>query len=1072
MSWINNFGWNFTSNPDRIFRNNSLIDRGLTYKKVPAKEFSGNKNYMFKTKIHNLSDYNETSSSLFRMSSPWSQSLNIKNELISSYNATSSDGYLYFYSSPNNTTTSSELISYRADSSFTSSYGIMETQIFEIDWILNGYSWIGDDDFNSLPSANPDVDTPQPIIRNRGNGWSYDSQNNSYFWFDTEGTLLDDGEPAQSCPLYPPLTNPASINGQIEGGITKFCYSISPFKEINYMSRFVDYQFFNFKFYLNKYNGFDINDADAGIKIYLSDEEPYLGSSVLEFENYINESDLVGDLNSSGTYSFYGLLGNKYLFIVGDPASATFSANTQLSISNIELEGGYHPSNNDIYEASIDNNQIIFNQNDFIGATYASFVGSGNSEDDNITGVTLSSKLGNGTFKAGIWENGVWNSGWRKDDDVKELYDITRSIKIKSDSKWRIRISGLSEDINDLNIGEYISIGNIVAIDINNNRNTLSDYYRVINKGEIDSRISFIDVDIDVVFPMRSIEKDSEFHRIKVTRNIWSSGVFLNGYFEGIWNNGLFKGYPLITEMNNTNWINGNFIGGHFESNYYISGSFSETFRDDDEIPAKLGLSFSTPHNIKVGDVIEITMATQSVNFSRYNGESTVIKVVDDFKFVTDRNYGLFSTNEQGEFRTEITSGLIQNMKFNSNNVSNLTSVDSLVSSSVFVYNSWVDVVYNNDSAVNIGKPQNVLNNMSRKTYSENNLYGYPTNDVLSSISKFRDSYSNTERTYTLGNKYKIFEDYVGDSSKFTEYFGPTGQDSDLLINQGWTYSKQNVDSITFSRSESLGESLVLGEELKVDSVFKGGVLDISDPIVPVNRSKIKLTRNKYSVVEFDLVKSKIEFKVDEDYGVISDAFYNLVSLPGSKVSTGFLEPETIYENNGLSASLDEVSSGNFRIRKEPLLHFNNLNFVRREFTEGTQSVTNTYEVDATFLPVYENINHVTTRKTKKVEYFFNKRNLSMNFRGNGFFGELPSGYIVNNLKLYEVDMIPFFQYFTDININKSVQTPFQGTSPYIEFNKKDSSIINKSGIGFKSFNIIESNNYLVSTISDLIRND
>ena len=1060
MSWVTNTGWDYTTSPNRIYKSGFIGN--LTYKSGVDKTFLPNKSYLFKTKIHNLSNFGSGFADFVKVKSNWGNSITFEGRYGQKYSG-SGDGYIYLYSSPGSSVTTKDLMSYEASYSFGSSYGILEADVHEIDWSVNGYSWIGDDNFDNLPS-----------VSSRSNGWSYDTTDGSFYWFDTESTTIEFDQPP-SCAFNPYLYNPASVTGDITGEIPP-CFS-SNFKKINHISKFVDFQFFNFELSIDKYvmpilipeSPGDIkkdNDPLAGIKIYTSDTEPYTGNSITEFDNYVNQSNLVASLTQSGTYSFYGLPGNKYLYITGDMATFTQSASTQLRIYNLNLEGGYHPSNNQIYQPIISSGDLSFDPSFFEGATYSSFSGSGNSLDDNVVGLTLSSKVGNGTFLSGIWENGVWNSGWRQDNDVKELYDIVRSIKILSNIKWRIRITGLKSDIDDLNVGDYISIGNIIAIDINENRNILKDYYRIVNKGIEESRISYIEVDIDVQFPMRRIEKDSLNHRIKVTRNIWSSGVFLNGYFEGIWNSGLFRGYPLITKMNKTNWIDGTFEGGHFESNYYISGSFSQTFRDAESLPAKLGLSFTTPHNVKVGDDIEITI-DDSINSSRYDGDSKVIKVIDDLSFVTDTNYGLFVDNESGEFTTKLTTGLVQNVKFNSNNVSTITSVDSMISSSVFIYNSWLDVTYEDDSAVNIGKPQNILDNISKKSYSENNLYGYPTNDILSSVSKFRDSYSNTERFYNLGNKYRIFEDFVGDSSKFTEYFEP--ETPSLFSEQGWTYSKAKVDSITFSRTESLGESSILGEELKIDSISKGGVLDISEPEIAVNRTSPEITKNKYTLVEFDLVKSKINNVVNENYGLVSDAHYNLVPLPGSKISPSFSgEPEDVYENFGLNNALEGVVNGEYAIRREPLLHFNNINKIRREFIEGSQSVSNIYELEATYLPVYENVNHVTTKKTKKVEYFYNKRNLAMNFRGNGFFGELPSGYVINNLKLYEVDMIPFFQYFTDLNINTSVQVPLQGVSPYIRFTKKNSNIINKSSIGFDSFDIFESNVTFLATLDDL----
>lgn len=1056
MAWVNTSGWTFNNNRISSTGGPGSTRFPLIYRMESEKTFSSRKNYLVKTKVALSNNFIHPDDDNLTIKLNWSNNFRIFGIDVGSYN--DNEGYVYSYSSPNNTISTNEPVNYFASTTFVDPNGIIETEIHEIEWSLFGHSWIANDDFSSLPG----ISGGQLL---RSTGWIYDTNTKSYFWFDTNYTNSG----------FSLINNVASNN------------RIIPLKEINHMSRFIDYQFFNLKFSLEKSVFTSSNDTEAGVKIYLSSNDPYSGNSIPNFQEYLDNSEFLSEIKDDDEYEYYGLLGNRYLIIVADTASENTS--TQIKISNISIEGGYHPSNNQVYDAqpssgllfgdslglSVVSRGIVFSAPNLEGATYSFFVGTGNSSDDNITGITISSKIGNGRFQSGIWENGTWNSGWRKDTDIRELYDIIRSIKIKSDSLWRIRISGLTTDIEDLNIGDKIAIGNIIAIDINDNRNVLNDYYSIINKGEIDQMLSFIEVDINVTFPMRRIEKDSENHRIKITRNVWKSGVFLNGYFEGVWNDGLFRGYPLITEMNNTNWIDGRFDGGHFISNKYISGTFSETFRDDSSVPAKLGLSFSENHNVKVGDIIDINI--DSINSSRYNGESTVIKVIDSNSFVTDKNYGLFVPSENGSFTTELATGLIQNMRFNSNNVSNITSVDSLASSSVFIYNSWIDVVYNDDSAVNIGKPQNIIDTISRNTYSENNLYGYPTNDVLSSISRFRDSYSNNERNYTLGNKYKIYEDYVGDSSKFTEFFGPTGPDAELLLKQGWTFSKDRPDSITFSRSESLGQDSVLGEELKVNSKYKGGVLDIGEASVPTNRSKIELTRDKYSIIEFDIIRADIEENLDSDYGNISDGYYNIIPAPGSKISPQFVEPD---ENTSDTLLKNRISDGLYELRKEPLIHFNNLNFIKREFTEtsflqvngNNVENRNVYELESTFLPIYKNVDHISTKRKKKVEYFYNKRNLSMNFRGNGFFGNQPSEYTINNIKLYEVNMIPFFQYFTDININKSAQVPLQGISPYIFFNRKDTNIVDKSGIGFNSFEILPSNEFLLPLKEDLLSDD
>ena len=108
-------------------------------------------------------------------------------------------------------------------------------------------------------------------------------------------------------------------------------------------------------------------------------------------------------------------------------------------------------------------------------------------------------------------------------------------------------------------------------------------------------------------------------------------------------------------------------------------------------------------------------------------------------------------------------------------------------------------------------------------------------------------------------------------------------------------------------------------------------------------------------------------------------------------------------------------------------------------------------KLDATYFPVYRNVNHLTTSKKRKIEFFYNKRALSMFFRGNGLVGENVSSMIIDNLKLYEVDMIPFFQYFNTGNINKSVYVPYVATAPRVgtenEFSQGDA-----SPYGFDSF--------------------
>ena len=55
--------------------------------------------------------------------------------------------------------------------------------------------------------------------------------------------------------------------------------------------------------------------------------------------------------------------------------------------------------------------------------------------------------------------------------------------------------------------------------------------------------------------------------------------------------------------------------------------------------------------------------------------------------------------------------------------------------------------------------------------------------------------------------------------------------------------------------------------------------------------------------------------------------------------------------------------------------------------------------------------------------------------------------------------MIPFFQYFTDVNINKSIQVPYVGISPLIDYSNVNYNFINSISIGIDSIKIINTNN-------------
>lgn len=225
----------------------------------------------------------------------------------------------------------------------------------------------------------------------------------------------------------------------------------------------------------------------------------------------------------------------------------------------------YFTSNNFIPSKSLDNKSIKIDLGQGIGL-----------------------KFGNGKFKSGIWKSGVWNNGYRgvwpgdqlqdgngiKKDHLYYFDSVNLGTFQLNKNTWYLKLNSntnfdnFSNIILNLLVNDFISIGNVVGIDINEERYLLKDYYRINDiEVQVDEQIVVVTIEIPIAkFPLRRFEIDSEFHLIYMTKNIWLGGTFLNGYFNGIWNYGLFKGFPYTTIMEDSHFIDGKFDGGRFIS--------------------------------------------------------------------------------------------------------------------------------------------------------------------------------------------------------------------------------------------------------------------------------------------------------------------------------------------------------------------------------------------------------------------------------------------------------------------------------------------------------------------------
>ena len=592
-----------------------------------------------------------------------------------------------------------------------------------------------------------------------------------------------------------------------------------------------------------------------------------------------------------------------------------------------KIKSEYHPIYNNTLTESISDGTIYIPS----GVSVTSIADDGN---------VVSLNYGNGAFKSGIWENGIWNNGYRSSswfndtDDIYKLSNISNGSVYQTDTNtWFVTLKSI-DFLTGISVGDKVGIGNIIAIDINETRKIIKDYFTVVGLSKDNKTIT---VKYLTNFPIRRLEKDSDKHLMYLTKNIWQSGAFLNGYFRGVWNNGLFKGYPKITEMYDSHWVDGTFDGGHFVSIKYLSNP--------------------------------------GLGIPEYN------------------------------------TGLIQNFNFYDNN-----KLKPLAES----FLSWIDVTYYNGTLTELyTNSKNYLESsdylINGYIYNNRNLIGYPTYDVLSSVSSFKDYLSTTLNTYNLGIKYTKY-DQLNRGNVFVEPFSNTIQKLGLdnLTLNGW-----NIDYLYYSdvpyyslsgntnqyNSQQMMISNVGGTYSYTDQVNKLGTFDITVD----NNDYSNISNNRYSVVEISLDK-------------------HVVNNP-----TGS-QPDNSYVDYRQYDSIAYLNS----------YLFNN------DLAPRISDINNDRSYDTNVI---------------KSRYYYNKNYLGivLNY-ANGYDNDLSigltAGFTVsfNSITIYEVDMIPFFIYATASQIDVNIKTPLVGIAPYIDYSNSTFDYIGNVNLTFNSQGINNQN--------------
>ncbi len=300
--------------------------------------------------------------------------------------------------------------------------------------------------------------------------------------------------------------------------------------------------------------------------------------SGLVVKHLVDGSGLI-QATSSAAYGQVGHTASKFVEILINNknvlTSIDVSTPTRLNIWNMMLStNAYHDDNNgvDLNVVTMGSDTVTIPLSGWTYSKTVTILGYDNNNNwfyPNVSApqAEVLAKLGNGRFLGGVWENGVWNSGYRR-DIASNSFDYAKNVEFEDVIEYTSISRGTHEitiirgaTFSGLFVGDEVAIGNIVSIDINSQRKLIKSKFTV---SEVSSDKLSFKVRVELNFPIYQIIRDSNLHRVLVSKNIWHSGAFLNGVFAGVWNGGLIRGFPYITHAKDTSWIDGIFDGGRF----------------------------------------------------------------------------------------------------------------------------------------------------------------------------------------------------------------------------------------------------------------------------------------------------------------------------------------------------------------------------------------------------------------------------------------------------------------------------------------------------------------------------
>ena len=679
-------------------------------------------------------------------------------------------------------------------------------------------------------------------------------------------------------------------------------------------------------------------------------------------------------------------------------------------------------------------------------------------------GNIISTRFGNGIFTSGtasafssIWENGVWNEGLRYDKYVYLFDDFDifpgtskplsfpGSIDIKStkigniassidNNLTKIKTSTKNWIISLRKTKGYIHYDGLF---LNQQDFNIPNYFKVGDKVAVGNIVSLDSNNT------RKLIRDY-FTVIEVSDDIIKLQVTLNFPIRRISKD---SENHLISLSKNI-WLNGAFLNGLFK------GIWNN------------GLFKGRPYITKMIDSQWIDGRFEGGRF-----KGLTMSIQDDID----------NSNEDRQI-VIYPSGLVQNFIFKDENIG---FSDSTTFKNYLKYNSWIDVNYFTSSMTNIYRDSISWDANLETNKAILNYNGYPTKDILSSISSFKNTFNDDIKDYSLGWKYQIYDDYI--ENPFFNYpinstqsfvTGLFESDVDGLTESyemGVTYSIPGLYRFTKNnkwRTSILTPSFsgvtmapFLTANTSVDNIDKLKIFSVtqsSRPFLLENDNTKNIPKFRYSIIEFEMNHQsqnngfKYPYLLNEPQAKLftGDDLVSYISavpdIVGHNQTSEIIKKEYFYNKPSLQMVMAQTlyfydiiaSGGGYNLGftgSNPGLTGGDVVYVSKRNVNLNGQINRFFIIeDITIDPVWGYLARIS------IPYY---DNTPLGTDGGVVFVLKPYTTEFDYIKMYEVDAIPFFYYAGEDRINQSIQAPLSSVAPQINYSDSEFSLIDSINI-------------------------